>query len=186
MPDSDNQDIDIDWEDIRDNTGVKYGGLGVGTIFQFAEHSPELVEDYTGIEVPKALFEDLFNPHEIDKGVHFYFSYSAATAMLETMEKTDRHISYPSKAVAVNAATIVGGSAKEMTDSWYDPMDMAANLAGANVALRHHRSRLEAKYEQEFGIGIEDYPDLKTAESLHYDLQDRDEELVLSEYSGDD
>lgn len=103
----------------------------MGTAFQFAEHPPDKVEGLTGNEVPDGLFEEFFNPYEIDKGVHYIFSYSAATAMLETMERTDKQISYPGKVAAVNMATLVGGSAKELTDSWYDPMDMAANFLGA-------------------------------------------------------
>lgn len=180
MSETDRRNLELDWEKIRDDEVFKYGGLGVGTVFQFAEHSPEKVEDVTGIDVPSSLFEDVFNPWEIDKGVHFAFSYSAATAMLETMEKTDRRISYPSKVLTVNMATLVGGSAKELTDNWYDPMDMAANFAGSNTALIHHKSRLEDKYENSLGIEIDDYSDFAVAEELHY--HDQRDEFDVEEY----
>lgn len=180
MDSNEERDLEINWEKIRDDSLFKYGGLGVGTAFQFAEHSPEKVEQVTGIEVPSSLFEDVFNPYEIDKGVHFAFSYSAATAMLETMEKTDRQVSYPSKVAAVNIATLIGGSAKEFTDNWYDPMDMAANFIGSNTALVHHKSRLEAKYENSLGIEIDDYSEFAAAEELHY--MSENEEIDVNEY----
>lgn len=168
------RNLDLNWEDIRDNPGSKYGGLGIGTVFQFAEHSPEKVEQVTGIDVPNSLFEEVFNPHNIDKGVHFYFSYSAATMMLEGIEESSVNMSYPSKIAAVNTATLVGGSAKEFTDNWYDPMDMAANFLGSNTALIHHKSRLESKYESELGLEIESYNDFFTAEEIYHDLESGD------------
>lgn len=177
MEDSEETDLELDWEKIRDDDLFKYSGLGIGTVFQFAEHSPGKIEELTGIEVPGGLFEEVFNPYEIDKGVHFAFSYSAATAMLETMERSDRQISYPGKVVAVNVATLVGGSAKELTDSWYDPVDMAANFLGSNVALSHHRSRLEARYEADLGVEIEDYSDFADAEKLFHRREDEDIEV---------
>lgn len=180
MEDGDEKDFEIDWEKIRDDDRFKYGGLGVGTAFQFAEHSPDKVKDLTGIKVPDGLFEEVFNPYEIDKGVHFIFSYSAATAMLETMEITDRQLSYPGKVAAVNMATLVGGSAKEFTDSWYDPMDMAANFLGANTAMVHHKSRLESRYEEFLGIEIDSYAEFSAAEKLSY--RDKYEEIDVEEY----
>jgi hypothetical protein len=181
MSSTEERDLEINWEKIRDNNAIKYSGVPVGTIFQFAEHSPEVVEGVTGLDVPSALFEDVFNPHEIDKGVHFYFSYSMATGMLEGMEKAERHFSYPTKAASVNVATLVGGSAKEFTDSFYDPMDMAANLFGSNAALIHHKSRLENKYEQEFGIDIDSNYEFIAAEALQR-YNHEDEEFNVRDY----
>lgn len=175
------RELDLDWEQIRDNNAIKYAGIPIGVVFQFAEHSPGAVENISGLDVPSALFEDVFNPHEIDKGVHFYFSYSMATGMAEGIEKADKPISYPTKFTTINTATLIGGSAKEFSDGFYDPMDMAANLLGSNTALKHHKSRLETKYEQKLGIEIESEYDFIAAEALHqYDQED--EEFNVTDY----
>lgn len=172
---------EVEWEEIRDSYPMRYGGLFLGTAFQFAEHSPDLVEKYTGVEVPSSLFEDVFNPSNMDKGVHYAFSYSAATAMVETMDNAGFDYYWPDKFLAVNLATGVGGLAKEMTDSFIDPYDMAANFAGANTALIHHKSRLEDRYEEELGMEIETSRDFIMAEAAYFDEEYRD---ILDEPAG--
>ena len=123
----------FDWSEVR-----KYLGLPTGAGFQAAEHHPEKTEDLTGIDVPDSLFEEVMDPLQADKAMHFVFSYSAAWTVLEGIEASPYSFDLAEKALTVNAATLLGGSIKEFTDPVYDPFDMAANLAGANTALLHH------------------------------------------------
>jgi hypothetical protein len=176
--DSDNIDLDSYWQKLKEDERVAYtgrfGGLPLGTVFQFAEHSPEKVEKYTGIEVPQSLFEDVLNPVEADKGMHFYFSYSAANAIIDSIEKSPREMTFKGKAATVNASTLFFGSLKEFSDNRYDPMDMAANLIGSNYALYQHKNLLEDRYEQSLQVNIDTASEFLKADRIHYELRRAD------------
>ena len=178
--DRDSIELDTYWEKLKEDerisAGGRFGGIPVGTIFQFAEHSPEKVEEYTGIEVPQSLFEDVLNPIEADKSMHFYFSYSAANVIIDGIEKSSRDMTFPGKAATVNASTLFFGSLKEFSDNRYDPRDMAANLVGSNFALYQHKNLLESRYEESMEVEIETAYDFIRADRIYCELRKADME----------
>lgn len=149
--------------------GARYSGLPIGTIVQFAEHSPEKVEDWTGLEVPEELFET-YKDLQADKLAHAYVCYSASSIMLDYMENSSVEYNVIHKAAAVNLSTFFSGSIKEFTDSFYDPMDMAANMIGASTAVAHHAYKISEKYEDEMDIEINSKHDFIKADILYNEM----------------
>lgn len=168
------------------------GSVSVGTGFQFAEHYPEFIEDNFPVidEVPRQIFDNFITPYNIDKPMHAAFSYGCAHYVIEGLNEAGLEENYCAKwAVVGTLAVAAGWFVKEQTmDNYADPGDMAANVAGASLAI------MEDYYNWDLSEGvyntarhpIESYNQLneKVAEGFSW-LDEDPEEILENQYTED-
>lgn len=172
--------------------GLPGGSLAIGTGFQFAEHYPEFVEDNIPAvdEVPRQIFDNFITPYNIDKPMHAAFSYGCAHYVIEGLNEAGLEENYRTKWAVVGALTVTAGwlVKEQMLDNYADPGDMAANVAGASLAI------MEDYYDWNLSEGaydtvrhpIESYNKLgeKVAEGFSW-LDEEPEETLESHYKED-
>jgi len=99
------------------------------------------------------VFDDYITPYGLDKPMHLAFSYGCAHYILDGLNKIGLEENYYTKWAIVGSLTVAAGwfVKEEIWDSYSDPTDMAANMAGVSLAITedyYDRDISERIYDQ--------------------------------------